>query len=1154
MPFSVYKDVGKDVKIARRAFNAGEVSPLFSFRNDVEKHGYACERLENFYVSPLGGISRRGGTRLLKVLGEVSEDVRIVPFEFNRELSLALVFHSSDKEIVTKRSEEFEMPPDFAMLLSFPLNFGDAEGEMLRKGNLSITRRIGEEDLLIFSDETTMLSCGFEEGAEYVLVCDGGLATLYKDGESVGSSEFSANGGRSSLYLYHYKEGEILKIFNGSSIDENNLNFEVSSFEAEFSSISENAGVVEITPGDFTQIQASAKANDVSFSRNYSDWSYASLNVSQKCVCNFYWNESGIPAGNKIFTSDVLSSGQRIVLLGKPTESETGNLSLENFSSYLNFNGGTGYFEYGTNGYASKEDIFNAVYGLATAIDGTAEVEIPFDVYGYLILTPTPATEGGSVNLKTCQFAKITEAIKVPFSVPQSYAIDYEAEVSAQGVGVSFLTQSGNLISSGNYQSLAEKITHVVFTLSHASNLTPSFSGKLSIEACNNFFKYVNFSESSEKVIYYDVYGIDGAEKQKGKASPIPHAALQSMQFKQVGGDLYFCHPLFSPKKCSMQADGSFVWSEAAEFQPSLDEPESVVLSCETSGDVILADEIREIISSENFFTQDMVGTQLKIDYADEEKHVFEWQTGYTSTTIKYDIAEKKPELFASFVTPVFIPCGEVTVTPQGGIWDGVLVLEESTDNGKTWKEIGRTTSIQGSDNTSFIREVYDVKSLVRARMLEMRSVVKTSSTKIESANEGCFFTISIKGRTSAWVEIAGVKSATRANARFINPSRAKFTSNAVYFSAWKDDYPRAVEIHEERLCFAGTSRSPSTIWLSQTNNWGNFRSVSNLDTDPLSYTLASDDGEPISWLVSRSDLMVGMGSSEWSFGSRDNSQALTSSIVHAASQSDDGVEYVMPAKVGGMVVFVRRGNRELASISYDFANDGYNASSLCTMNPDILESGVVGIFNQLSPTNKIYCVLKNGEIAVFTYDKENNVAAWSRFIFGEGVLSACALSTGKFRSVFLIVKRGGYLCLERLDANEEGTDNWLDCVPIREDLEIPEGLETSARYESYVKTTPIFAEGNIQILNIELMMLNSFGGKYRLSGWSADMEHLEDENDWRGITMKNADILANPAPRDYRFFGNCNSGFLEEASIEVKTDEPSPFTLCAMAVKAEGF
>lgn len=1141
-----------DTKIFRRAFNAGEISKRAKWRNDVEKHAYACERLENFYVSPLGGISRRGGTRLLKVLGEVSEDVRIVPFEFNRELSLALVFHSSDKEIVTKRSEEFEMPPDFAMLLSFPLNFGDAEGEMLRKGNLSITRRIGEEDLLIFSDETTMLSCGFEEGAEYVLACEGGLATLYKNGESVGSSEFSANGGRSSLYLYHYKDGEILKIFNGSSADENVLNFEVSSFEAEFSGISENAGVVEITPGDFAQIQASAKANDVSFSRNYSDWSYASLNVSQKCVCDFYWNESGIPAGNKIFTSDVLSSGQKIVLLGKPTESETGNLSLENFSSYLNFNGGTGYFEYGTNGYASKEEIFNAVYGLATTIDGSAEVEIPFDVYGYLILTPTPATEGSSVNLKTCQFAKITEAIKVPFSVPQSYAINYEAEVSAQGVGVSFLTQSGNLISSGNYQSLSEKITHVVFTLSHASNLTPSFSGKLSIEACNNFFKYVNFSESSEKVIYYDVYGIDGVEKQKGKASPIPHAALQSMQFKQVGGDLYFCHPLFSPKKCSMQVDGSFVWSEAAEFQPSLDEPESVVLSCEASGDVILADEIREIVSSENFFTQDMVGTQLKIDYADEEKHVFEWQTGYTSTTIKYDIAEKKPELFASFVTPVFIPCGEVTITPQGGIWDGVLVLEESTDNGKTWNEIGRTTSIQGSDNTSFIREVYDVKSLVRARMLEMRSVVKTSSTKIESANEGCFFTISIKGRTSAWVEIAGVKSATRANARFINPSRAKFTSNAVYFSAWKDDYPRAVEIHEERLCFAGTSRSPSTIWLSQTNNWGNFRSVSNLDTDPLSYTLASDDGEPISWLVSRSDLMVGMGSSEWSFGSRDNSQALTSSIVHAASQSDDGVEYVMPAKVGGMVVFVRRGNRELASISYDFANDGYNAVSLCTMNPDILEGGVVSIFNQLSPTNKIYCVLKSGKIAVFTYDKENNVAAWSRFIFGEGVLSACALSTGKFRSVFLIVKRGGYLCLERLDANEDGTDNWLDCTPITEDLEIPEGLETSVKYESFLKITPVFLSGFVKVSKVAFYFLNSFGGRYRITGFDQNGDEFSD--DWREISPRETEVFNDAvSSRDYRFTGICNTGYLDEGTVELSTDSSHPLELLSIGIKATG-
>ena len=129
------------------------------------------------------------------------------------------------------------------------------------------------------------------------------------------------------------------------------------------------------------------------------------------------------------------------------------------------------------------------------------------------------------------------------------------------------------------------------------------------------------------------------------------------------------------------------------------------------------------------------------------------------------------------------------------------------------------------------------------------------------------------------------------------------------------------------------------------------------MDTDPLSYTLASDSGEPISWIVSRSDLMIGLGTSEWSLGSRDAGQALTASIVHASNQSEDGVEYIMPAKVGNMVVYVRRGNRELGSIAYDFAQDAYNSISLTTMNPEILGDGAKVMFNQLSPRNNVWVV-----------------------------------------------------------------------------------------------------------------------------------------------------------------------------------------------------
>ena len=82
-------------KVFRKAFNAGKVSKSFKWRNDVEKHAYACEELKNFYVDILGGIKRRQGTKLLNVFERYTDYVRIVPFEYRRDFGRFLAFKKS---------------------------------------------------------------------------------------------------------------------------------------------------------------------------------------------------------------------------------------------------------------------------------------------------------------------------------------------------------------------------------------------------------------------------------------------------------------------------------------------------------------------------------------------------------------------------------------------------------------------------------------------------------------------------------------------------------------------------------------------------------------------------------------------------------------------------------------------------------------------------------------------------------------------------------------------------------------------------------------------------------------------------------------------------------------------------------------------------
>lgn len=75
----------------RTAFNAGEWSPRLKGRVDLQRYQSACETLENFYVLPQGGVTRRPGTRYV---GNTKQDGegRLFDFRFSSDQAFAVLF------------------------------------------------------------------------------------------------------------------------------------------------------------------------------------------------------------------------------------------------------------------------------------------------------------------------------------------------------------------------------------------------------------------------------------------------------------------------------------------------------------------------------------------------------------------------------------------------------------------------------------------------------------------------------------------------------------------------------------------------------------------------------------------------------------------------------------------------------------------------------------------------------------------------------------------------------------------------------------------------------------------------------------------------------------------------------------------------------
>ena len=74
------------------AFNAGELSPEFKGRIDLEKFRKGCERLENFLPRIHGPARKRPGTRFVAEVKDSADATRLIPFEYSTTQAYVLEF------------------------------------------------------------------------------------------------------------------------------------------------------------------------------------------------------------------------------------------------------------------------------------------------------------------------------------------------------------------------------------------------------------------------------------------------------------------------------------------------------------------------------------------------------------------------------------------------------------------------------------------------------------------------------------------------------------------------------------------------------------------------------------------------------------------------------------------------------------------------------------------------------------------------------------------------------------------------------------------------------------------------------------------------------------------------------------------------------
>ena len=198
--------------------------------------------------------------------------------------------------------------------------------------------------------------------------------------------------------------------------------------------------------------------------------------------------------------------------------------------------------------------------------------------------------------------------------------------------------------------------------------------------------------------------------------------------------------------------------------------------------------------------------------------------------------------------------------------------------------------------------------------------------------------------------------------------------------------HPSCVTFFEQRLVFAATLNNPQTVYFSKSGDYENMDA--NLggtiaDDDAIIYTIASNQVNAIRFMTATRTLIIGTAGGEFAVSGGGADNAITPTNILIKKQSNHGAANIDAISVGNATLFLQRARRKIRELAYNFDVDGYVAPDMTILAEHITEGGLTQVAYQQEPNQIIYATREDGELVGLTYQREQQVTAWHRHIFG---------------------------------------------------------------------------------------------------------------------------------------------------------------------------
>lgn len=220
--------------------------------------------------------------------------------------------------------------------------------------------------------------------------------------------------------------------------------------------------------------------------------------------------------------------------------------------------------------------------------------------------------------------------------------------------------------------------------------------------------------------------------------------------------------------------------------------------------------------------------------------------------------------------------------------------------------------------------------------------------------------------------------------------------------------FPLLCEVFNQRLVFASTAAQPQSVWMSKADDLNNF-ALGKEDDSALAVTLSTTSQNEICWLMAHSSrLLMGTADAEFIL-TAGNAAALTYATMRVENHGYVGSAAVPAIMAVDKVLYCERGGARLYQYGYDFQSDSYVSRDLTVFADHLLTrgGGIAGGCILRKPEARAVFALKDGSLALMTYNTLHEIHCWHRYETEGKVVSVAALPDGDGADLlFLIVER----------------------------------------------------------------------------------------------------------------------------------------------------